>query len=74
MTPPAAPRELRPVGAELEFHGNARDDAHSRKLMREDLRPEARGLVVAVVVGAQRHEFHQITISSARPMVSCGNR
>ena len=43
-----AARELRPVGAELKFHGNAGDDAE-QEVDGEDLRPEARGLVLALV-------------------------
>jgi hypothetical protein len=38
-----AARELRPVGAELELHGNAGDDAE-QEVDGEDLGPEARGL------------------------------
>ena len=52
-----SPRELRPVGAELEFHGDAGDDAE-QEVDGEDFRPEARGLVPAVVAGAQGDELH----------------
>ncbi len=52
-----APRELRPVGAELEFHGDTGDDAEE-EVNRENLRPEARGLIPAVIVGTQGDELH----------------
>ena len=68
-----AARELRPVGAELEFHGNAGDDAEE-EVDGEDFRPEARGLVVAVVCRCAGRSSFITTISSARPMVSCGKR
>ena len=50
-------RELRPVGAELELHRDAGDDAE-QEVDREDLRPEARCLVPAVIAGAQSDELH----------------
>ena len=43
--------KARPVGAELEFHGDAGDHAHG-EIDGEDLRPEARGVVVVLVAGA----------------------
>ena len=54
MTPPAALREARPVGAELEFHGDAGDHAHG-EIDGEDFGPEARRVMVVFVAGAQRH-------------------
>ena len=56
ITPPASFREARPVGAELEFHGDAGDHAHG-EIDGEDLRPEARRAIVVLVAGAQRHGF-----------------
>ena len=46
--------EARPVGAELEFHGDAGDHAHG-EIDGEDSGPEARGLMIMFVAGAQRH-------------------
>ena len=49
-------REMRPVGAELEFH---RDSGHHAddEVDAENLRPEAGGPVVALVVGLERQSF-----------------
>jgi hypothetical protein len=44
-------RELRPVGAELKFHGDAGDDTE-RKVDAENLRPEARRFIVGFVASA----------------------
>ena len=46
--------EARPVGAELELHGDAGDHAHG-EIDGEDFGPEAGGAVVVLVAGAQRH-------------------
>ena len=46
-------REARPVRAELELHRDPRDDAHA-EVDREDLRPEAREVVVPGVLRAER--------------------
>ncbi len=43
--------ELRPVGAELELHGDAGDDAED-EVDAEDASPEAGGLIPLRVVGA----------------------
>ena len=51
ITPPEYLGELRPVGAELELHGDAGDDAED-EVDGEDLGPEARGAVVALVLFA----------------------
>ena len=48
--------ELRPIGAELKFHGNSRHHAHG-EVDAEDVRPEARRFVVMFVTGSQRHRF-----------------
>ena len=61
-----------PVGAELELHGNAGDHAED-EVDGEDPSPEAGGLVPLFTAGSQRTVF-RITISSASPMVSWGNR
>src|SRR6267154_165704 len=45
---PSKARELRPIGAELKFHGDAGDYAQ-REVDAEDLRPEARRFVVGFV-------------------------
>ena len=45
--------KLRPVGPELEFHGNAGDHA-DKEVKCENSRPESRRLVVALVFAAQR--------------------
>ena len=50
------PREARPVGAELELHGNAGDHAHD-EVDAEDAAPEARRSVPNFVARAQRHRF-----------------
>ena len=47
-------RKLRPVGAELEFHGNTGDHTES-KVDAEDFCPEARGAIVVLITGAQGH-------------------
>ena len=48
------PRKARPVGAELELHGDAGDHAEN-EIDGEDAAPEACGAVPVVVAGAQRH-------------------
>jgi hypothetical protein len=50
MTPP------RPVRAELEFHGDAGDDAR-QEVDAEDAGPEAGGIVVGGVPGSQRERL-----------------
>jgi hypothetical protein len=49
--------ELRPVGAELELHGNAGDHTQ-QKIDREDLRPEAHRLIPALLARAQGNQLH----------------
>src|SRR5437899_5562685 len=44
-------RELRPIGAELKFHGDAGDDTQ-RKVDAENPRPEARRFIVGFVPSA----------------------
>jgi len=44
-------RELRPIGAELKFHGDAGDDTQ-RKVDAENPRPEARRFIVGFVANA----------------------
>ena len=44
-------RELRPIGAELKFHGDA-GDYTQREVDAEDLRPEARRFIVGFVASA----------------------
>ena len=51
-------REMRPVGTELEFHGNAGDDAED-EADAEDLRPEARRGVIAFVVLPQTNRLQR---------------
>src|SRR5216684_4059052 len=53
---PGGAGKLGPVGAELEFHGNAGHHAE-RKIDAENFPPEARGAVVVAVVGAQCYGF-----------------
>ena len=48
--------KLRPVGAELEFHGNAGHHA-DQKIDGKYFRPEARRFVVALVVTDQGHRL-----------------
>lgn len=48
MTPPAVFRKARPIGPELEFHGDAGDYPEG-EVDREDTRPELGGLVIAIV-------------------------
>lgn len=55
--PARASRELRPVGAELEFHRNAGHHAE-QEVDGEDFRPEARGLIPALLPGTQSDELH----------------
>src|SRR6202451_462989 len=45
-------RELRPIGAKLKLHGNARHYAQ-READAENFRPEARGMIPALVARAQ---------------------
>ena len=45
-------REVRPVRAELKFHRNSGNDSH-HKVDAEDPGPEARGLVIGLVIAAQ---------------------
>src|SRR6185369_2484975 len=47
-------REMRPVGAELKFHGNASDNT-DHEVDTKDLRPETRGSIVALVLLPHRH-------------------
>ena len=65
-------REVRPVCAELEFHGNSGHHA-DHKIDAKDLGPETGGPVVASSSFRSASVF-RITISGASPMVSCGNR
>ncbi len=48
--------ELSPVGAELKFHGNSRHHSH-REIDAEDVRPEARRVIILFVTGPQRQRF-----------------
>ncbi len=54
--PAGEAREMRPVGAELKLHRNARHHADD-EVNAEDLGPEAGRLVVAVVAGLQGDGF-----------------
>ena len=68
--------EARPVGAELELHRDAGDDADD-EVDPEDARPEAREVVVAAAFASSRDRSASALntrITSARPIVSCGNR
>ena len=49
-------RKARPIGAELEFHGDAGDHAHG-EVDGEDSRPEARRAIVVFVARAQRQRL-----------------
>ena len=65
-------RERRPVGAELELHRHAGDDADG-EVDAEDPDPESRGVVPARRRAQTASDF-STTMSSARPIVSCGKR
>src|SRR5258708_15302427 len=45
------PRKLRPVGAELKFHGDSSHHAHG-EIDRENFAPKARRAIVVLVTGA----------------------
>src|SRR5207237_10464887 len=49
-------RKLRPVGAELKFHRNASDHA-DQKIDGEDSGPEPGGLVIALILMADRNRL-----------------
>ena len=49
-------RKLRPVGAELKFHWNASDHA-DQKIDGEDSGPEPGGLVIALILVADRNRL-----------------
>ena len=51
-------REVRPVGAELELHRDAGDDADG-EVDAEDADPEARGPIPPAVAGAEAESLHQ---------------
>jgi hypothetical protein len=79
ITPPAR-RKLRPIGAELRFHGNA-GDYTQREVDAEDLRPEARRFIVGFVASAdgerleqddQRRQTHRQLWDASE--VSCASR
>ena len=53
MTPPASRGKSRPIGAELELHGDAGDDPHHERDAK-DLRPKAHGAIVVGVSRAKR--------------------
>src|SRR5215475_11492171 len=47
-------RESRPIGAELKFHRDPRDDSH-REVDRENTSPESGGGIVGVVLAEERY-------------------
>ncbi len=49
-------REMRPVGPELELHGNSGDDAHD-EVDSEDLSPETRGVLIERIAGADGYRL-----------------
>ena len=67
------PGEAGPVRPELEFERDARHDAHG-EIEREDPRPEPRDLVVRLFADVAAPRTLKMTMRSASPIVSCGNR
>ena len=65
--------EARPVGAELELHRDAGDDADG-EVEPEDARPEAGDVVVSARRRCAARASLKTTMSSASPIVSWGNR
>ena len=66
-------REVRPVRAELKFHGDAGDHAQ-HEIDAEDLGPETRRLVVDLDRSVRSARVFSTRSAGARPIVSCGNR